>query len=439
MTRKMKDSGIEWIGEIPEDWKTTKLLFALDRPITDGPHETPSYVDEGVPFITINNIDDAGNIDKGNANKISHEDAATYNKKAKMKVGDLLFSKSATIGRIAEVDKLDFMVWSPFAILSPNTKVLDKHFLKLLLSLPGHVDHLIGLGSVNTQVNIGMRDMEKSIIPLPNIEYQIKISKFLIKKTKKLDCIKSLLIKEIQNLEDYKKSVITEAVTKGLDKNVEMKDSGIECIGDIPKHWSKIKLRYLSNIVRGGSPRPINEYMSNSDEDLNWIKIGDTQKGSKYINKTKNKLKITGLSSTTFVKKGELILSNSMSYGEAYILNLDGCIHDGWLAFKDIKNIDKEYLYFSLLSSNTKIQFDKLSDGGVVQNLNIDKVKTVYVFLSDKKEQVEIANYLNKTIKSIDKAIEGKQKQLETLEEYKKSLIYEYVTGKKEVKDGEET
>lgn len=80
MTRKMKDSGIEWIGEIPEDWITIKLLFVLDRPITDGPHETPSYTEEGVPFITINNIDDDGNIDKEKANKISKIDAINYNK-----------------------------------------------------------------------------------------------------------------------------------------------------------------------------------------------------------------------------------------------------------------------------------------------------------------------------------------------------------------------
>lgn len=408
MGRKMKDSGIEWIGEIPEDWKVSKLKrFVI---ISSG------------EFLEKRKFIDDGNIEVIGANgKLGNYCKANLNKKA------IITGRVGTIGTLY----LKENVWITDNVLSIDVLKGNLKFFYYYL----HILNFQEMSNTTAQPLITASKLNNITVVVPGSEEQIRISSFLESKTKEIDRIKQLINQEIQTLEDYKKSVITEAVTKGLDKNVEMKDSGIEWIGEIPKHWSKIKLRYLSNIVRGGSPRPINEYMSNSDEDLNWIKIGDTQKGSKYINKTKNKLKTTGLSSTTFVKKGELILSNSMSYGEAYILNIDGCIHDGWLAFKDIKNVDKEYLYFSLLSFNTKIQFDKLSDGGVVQNLNIDKVKTVYIFLPDKKEQVEIANYLNKTIKSIDESIESKQKQLEVLEDYKKSLIYEYVTGKKEVGD----
>lgn len=435
MTRKMKDSGVEWIGEIPEEWEVAKIKYYCDSIYSGGTPSRlePKYWNGDINWIPSGYCKNKEIIEA--KEKITKEALLNSSTKLINKDTPLVAMTGATCGFTGYL-KIDACINQSIMAYIPNKLTNPRFLWYLTLNL---YEKYLSLQSGGAQAGINSIDAKNICVPYVKIKEQNNIAKILDIKTEQIENIKSTITKEIQTLEDYRKSMITEAVTKGLDKNVEMKDSGIEWIGEIPKHWSKIKLRYLSNIVRGGSPRPINEYMSNSDKDLNWIKIGDTQKGSKYINKTKNKLKTTGLSSTTFVKKGELILSNSMSYGEAYILNIDGCIHDGWLAFKDIKNIDKEYLYFSLLSFNTKIQFDKLSDGGVVQNLNIDKVKTVYVFLSDKKEQVEIANYLNKTIKSIDKAIEGKQKQLESLEEYKKSLIYEYVTGKKEVEDGEES
>src|SRR5690625_1072836 len=96
--RPMKDSGVEWIGEIPKGWKVGKLLYCLEKPITDGPHETPNYVEEGVPFISVNAIMNDGSIDREVANKISKDDAKTYNQKTNIEVGDILFTKSATIG-----------------------------------------------------------------------------------------------------------------------------------------------------------------------------------------------------------------------------------------------------------------------------------------------------------------------------------------------------
>lgn len=431
MARKMKDSGIEWIGEIPEDWETIKLLYVLDGPITDGPHETPSYLDEGVPFITINNIDDAGNIDKENANKISHEDAVTYNKKAKMKVGDLLFSKSATIGRIAEVDKLDFMVWSPFAILSPKSEVLDKQFLKHLLSLPGYVDHMIGLGSINTQINIGMRDMEKSIIPLPNIEHQIKISKFLIKKIKKVDCIKNLLIKEIQTLEDYKKSVITEAVTKGLDKNVEMRDSGIEWIGEIPKHWMVVKAKYIFK-QRNEKGNTINLELLSPTQEYGVIPqaLYEELSGMRAVKLSES----TDLNLLKSIYKGDYCISLRSFQGGFEYSNYDGVVSPAYQVFyKTVESYDpyygflfKERSFIEKMNSYTM----SLRDG---KNISFNDFGKTFIPYPDYNEQVTIGNFLKEFTKKINDTIKLKQKQLETLEEYKKSLIYEYVTGKKEV------
>lgn len=208
----------------------------------------------------------------------------------------------------------------------------------------------------------------------------------------------------------------------------EMKDSGIEGIGEIPSDWKLSYLQYYADIVRGGSPRPIEKYMSDTEEGYNWIKIGDTTKGCRYITSVKEKIIAAGLTKTRRVSQGDLLLTNSMSFGEAYILQVNGCIHDGWLAFSNLRNIDKNYLYYYLISDSSKVQFEKSSDGGVVQNLNIDKVKHTYICIPQIDEQKKIADFLDKKCAEIDILTSDIQKQIDTLEQYKKSVITEAVT-----------
>lgn len=208
----------------------------------------------------------------------------------------------------------------------------------------------------------------------------------------------------------------------------EMKDSGVEWIGEIPKNSSLIPLKYLSSIIRGGSPRPIASFLTDEINGYNWIKIGDTKKDSKYITETKFKIKLSGLNSTRLVKKGSLLLTNSMSFGEPYILKIDGCIHDGWVSLFDFRNVVQEYLYYCLLSKVCRVQFERLTDGGVVQNLNIDKIASVKVVLFDLTEQKQIANFLDSKCSEIDATAEDIQKEIALLEDYKKSVIIEAVT-----------
>lgn len=206
----------------------------------------------------------------------------------------------------------------------------------------------------------------------------------------------------------------------------EHKDSGIEWIGQIPKEWKICRLKSLSKIERGGSPRPIEDYIS--DTGYNWIKIGDTIKGNKYISTVRQKIDESGLSKTRLVHKGDLILTNSMSYGEPYILNVDGCIHDGWVAISELKIIDKEFLYYSLSSSVCKIQFGLQVAGGVVNNLNVDKIGTTLIVVPPFSEQQKIADYLDKVCGEADEMIALQEKMIEELKAYKQSVITEAVT-----------
>ena len=165
----------------------------------------------------------------------------------------------------------------------------------------------------------------------------------------------------------------------------------------LPSNWVWTRLEDIFTIERGGSPRPIKDFLVNDIDGINWIKIGDTELGRKYINSTKEKIKKEGIKKSRYVKKGDLLLTNSMSFGRAYILNCDGCIHDGWLVLQPIFNqINREYFYHLLNSKHMYNVFSELAKGSTVKNLNKDLVKTVAISLPPLEEQKEIVRVLDK-------------------------------------------
>ena len=204
---------------------------------------------------------------------------------------------------------------------------------------------------------------------------------------------------------------------------------------DIPDNWVWVRLGTCLEIARGGSPRPIKDYLTDTPNGINWIKIGDTDKGGKYINSTKEKIRPEGVSKSRFVHKGDFLLTNSMSFGRPYILNTDGCIHDGWLVLSDLFEIfDKEYLYYLLSSAFAFLQFcDKVS-GAVVKNLNSDKVANSIFPLPPLEEQRRIVHEIEKfepLIAEYDKLEQQATKLDEEIyDKLKKSILQYAIQGK---------
>ena len=188
------------------------------------------------------------------------------------------------------------------------------------------------------------------------------------------------------------------------------------------KDWEYKKLGEVCTIERGGSPRPITDFITNDSNGINWIKIGDTKEGSKYITSTKEKIKPEGVKKSRFVHKGDFILSNSMSFGRPYILDIDGCIHDGWLVIHDGKKFfSKDYLYYLLASPIMYSRFSQLAVGGVVNNLNSALVRKVIVPIPPISIQLSIANELDK----INELIQLKKQQLKDYDQLAQSIFYE--------------
>ena len=167
--------------------------------------------------------------------------------------------------------------------------------------------------------------------------------------------------------------------------------------------WEYKKLGEVCRIERGGSPRPIKDFITNSPEGLNWIKIGDTDPQGKYIYSTKEKIKPEGLRKSRWVEVDEFLLSNSMSFGRPYILKTNGCIHDGWLVLRDYQNsLIIDYFYYLLISPHVQNQFRTKAQGSTVSNLNTDRVADVNIAFPPLSEQQSIVDYLDSAFAKID-------------------------------------
>lgn len=186
--------------------------------------------------------------------------------------------------------------------------------------------------------------------------------------------------------------------------------------------WEIKKLGEVCVIERGGSPRPINAFLTDMEDGINWIKIGDATPGSRYITSTQEKIKPEGIKKSRMVYKGDFILSNSMSFGKPYILGIDGCIHDGWLVLRDNNNIfDKNFLYYYLTSPNIYQEFKRLAVGGVVNNLNSELVRSVKVAIPPLPVQEQIVSELD----LLSGIIEKKREQLKELDALAQSIFYD--------------
>ena len=440
----MKDSGIEWIGEIPEDWKVIRIKNAAllkARIGWQGLRSDEFLLDPDLPFLVTGTDFYNGIVDWESCVRIS-EKRYEMDKNIQIKENDLLITKDGTIGKLAiAIDCPSKATLNSGVFVMRNSgryKYIVKYMFYLLQSDQFYLWFELNESGNSTIRHLYQKDFLNFSFTYPSVKEQEKISTFLDKKTMQIDDIKSTIIKEIESLENYKKSVITKAVTKGLDKNVEMKDSRIEWIGEIPEHWIKTKVKHACSLIgSGATPSSYNsDYYS--DDGIYWIQSGDLYKTNEIIT-TKKKISEKAIKTHSTLKIYEspylVMAMYGASVGNLSISKIDAATNQACCVMKENSSTNLFYLYYWLLF--VKDDLLRKSEGGSQPNISQDKIKNQIMYFPTILEQNEIATYLDEKCKLIDDSISLKKKQIETLEEYKKSLIYEYVTGKKEVTDGE--
>jgi len=237
----------------------------------------------------------------------------------------------------------------------------------------------------STRERISRSNLESIKLSIPPLEEQERLVKIIETKLNAAEKVKTASDEQIVNCDLLKEKIS-------------------EKIFNEQKNCENVNLEDLCLIERGGSPRPIENYLTKDPHGINWIKIGDAKLNSKYIDSTNERIISEGSKHSRKVKKGDFILSNSMSFGRPYILNIDGCIHDGWLVLSDFSNkINKDFLYYILSSSIIKKQFENEARGAIVRNLNIDIVKKVNIPLPEISIQQQLVKILESKFNSIDK------------------------------------
>ena len=418
-----KNSGVEWLGEIPEHWEIIKLKFLLKEKVSDGPHETPTFIDEGVPFLSVDGIQD-GELTFEKCRYVSEKDHNLYSKKANVTKGSILMGKAASTGKIAQVKvNFPFSIWSPLALIKPNEQI-SSSILEYYLKSHYSQIQIDWFCNINTQKNIGMGDIPKILVVLPPQEKQTKIASFLDNKTAQIDEVISQKEKLIELLKERKQIVINDAVTKGLDKNVEFVDSGVEWIGQIPKHWKISKVKNIFKLI-------IEPASKANEEELLSIYTDIGVRPRKELAEKGNKASTTD--GYWRVKKGDFIVNKLLAWmGAIGLSEYDGVTspaYDILRAKKDIVGIYYHELFRLKIFSQ---EMKKYSRGIMDMRLRLyfDKFGDILIPYPSYDEQLQIVEYIENQTTKIDKAIELQQNYISKLKEYKASLIDSVVTGK---------
>jgi len=422
-----KDSGVEWIGEIPEHWEVIALKHIVATKITDGPHITPEFIEEGIPFLSVESVqENMLNIDKMRG-YISEEKHLEYSVKSRPQRNDILFVKSgSTTGKSAMVlTDAEFSIWSPLCIIrSDENKATAKFVFCAIQSF--YFRRLVEVGwSFGTQPNIGMGVIENLAIVVPPINEQTQIVSYLDEKTALIDNLISVKQRKIELLRGKRTALINQAVTKGLNPNAKMKDSGIEWIGEIPEHWVVKKMKYVSSIVYGISP-PDTTY--NSDGIGTVLVNGPVEYSESDFGETRS-LKWT-TAPVKFAKKGSLLFClRGSTTGRMNITHMDLSIGRGVCSINSNEN--QWFLIYSMLMVRIWIQ-EQIS-GSTFPSVTKDDVDNFSICSPPITEQTQIVSYLDEKTKEIDDLLNLEQKKIDLLKEYRQSLISEVVTGKTKV------
>lgn len=419
-----KDTYVGWIGEIPKDWEVSKVKFYFIRKNNKSNEENPIVLSLARSGVKIRDIDSG-----------EGQLAESYCGYNPVKPGDLLLNPMDLIsGANCSLSEVEGVISPAYVNLGPleNTypKYYDYYFKTQYWSKALFV-HGKGVSTEN-RWTLTNETIMNYFIPVPNYETQKIIATFLDDKTSQIDSLIEKNQRLIELLEEKRTSLINQAVTKGLDPDAPMKDSGIDWIGEIPEHWEIRSINSLSNVKRGASPRPIDDprYFDDNGE-YSWVRISDVTSSEKYLNETREKLSVLGKSLSVPMEPGDIFVSIAATVGKPIITNIKCCIHDGFVYFKNLNiNLNKEYLYYIFEGGQAYQGLGKL---GTQLNLNTETIGGIHIPYPPYDEQLAISKYISKKIEQNNNLINQIQKENELLEEYKQSLIYNVVTGKVKV------
>ncbi|SDL52951.1 restriction endonuclease subunit S [Halarsenatibacter silvermanii] len=430
---EMKDSGIEWLGKIPEHWKEIQLLY-LFKIESGGTPESANmdYWNGEIIWVTPEDLSEINSKKISDSKRKLSESGLSNSSATLVEKGSLIVSKRAPIGYIAIAD--DYLATNQgcYSLIRRGANIDSNFFYYQLLALK---KYLKSLGQGSTFTELYRNEIKEIKLLSPPYKEQKSIANFLDQETEKIDKLIEKKEKLIDLLEEKRQAMISEAVTKGLNPDVPMKDSGIEWLGKIPEHWETVKIKWLyEDIGSGTTPTSSNTDYYNGE--IPWVNT--TELNNCYINKTNKSITRKALQSYSTLKlypeNTLLVALYGATIGKLGILNMPATVNQACCALnepKDKTNI--KFIYYWLLSNRKNIL--SYSYGGGQQNISQNTVKNLKITMPPFEEQKSISNFLDKKTAKIDNLISKTQNQIDNLKEYRKTLISKAVTGKIDVRD----
>lgn len=425
--RQYKDSGIEWIGRIPKEWSRNKINRTF-RLIGSGttPISSDNNAYEGTHYWIQSGDINGGDLYEAKS-RISESALAKYSALSLYEAPFIIIAMyGASVGNIS-ISHIDGCVNQACCVLAHSNINLRYAFYTLKSTQRYLIYKAVGGG----QPNISQQILRQLWIPIPSKEEQQRIADYLDKKCGEIDGLISLQEQMIQTLTDYKQSVITEAVTKGLNPNAHLVPSGIDWIGDIPEGWSKDKVNRIFQLIGSGTTP------SSSDNDayegtLNWIQSGDINGGDLY--EAKNKISHATLSKYSALSVYEapfiIVAMYGASVGNISISHINGCVNQACCVLAN-STVDFKYAFYAIKSAQRYLIYKAV--GGGQPNISQYTLRQLWIPVPSPDEQRAIASFLDTKCAEIDSLIALKRQKIEMLKEYKKSVIYEAVTGKTDI------
>jgi len=415
-----KDSGVEWIGEIPSDWINTKIKYVGDY-INGFPFKPSQWGEKGRLIIRIQNLT------KGNSTE-NYFDGELEDRYI-IKKGDLLFSWSTTLG-LFEWDREDGLLNQHIFKVVLNNIYIKGYFIHLFSPV---VNYLQSQSHGSTMTHLTKDNFGRVELPLPPLPEQTQIVSFLDTKTQKIDELIQKTEQKIKLLKEKRTSLINHCVTKGLNPNVEMKDSGVEWIGEIPNHWGTTKLKYQGDVIIGLSYKPENQV--DEGQGILVMRSSNVQNGKPsfkdnvYVDcEISEKLKIKENDILICSRNGSrrLIGKNCLIPKE-----IEGMT---WGVFMTVYRSKSPKFFHWLLNSPVFESQSGLFLTSTINQLTVSTLQNMVVpYVYELEEQNQIIEYLNEKTQKIDSTIEKETQRIELLKEYRQSLISEVVTGKIDV------
>ncbi|ECL1868353.1 restriction endonuclease subunit S [Campylobacter jejuni] len=421
--KNFKESGIEWLGEIPEHWevvKINKIVTFVNGYAFENFDFNPIFE---IPVIRI------GDMQK---EKILYDNYLKTKEKEKLKQflisnNDILIALSgATTGKIAFCDTDNkAYINQRVAIVRSKLKLVKYYFLTRGFSL------LIELAcNGSAQPNISTKEIGEFKIPLPPLKEQEQIANFLDEKCKKIANFIEKKEKLITLLKEQKQALINETITKGLDKNINFKDSGIEWLGEIPQHWRIVKLKYVAFTNIGLVYTP-DDIIENPDEGYPVLRANNIQNG-KIDYQDLIYIKSKQIGKKQIISSGDLLMC--VRNGSENLLGKTAKIQDGYFSFGAftaiIKSQFNDYFYWIFQTNMLRKSIASFSASNGIGQISQDDIKNFIISFPPLKEQEQIAQFLDSEISKIDKIIEKTKKQIKLIKEYKTTLINQAVCGR---------